>query len=410
MGQKQIKNNADVVISGAGIAGLCLALLLGKAGLKVCIIDPADEDTLSDTSLSGRTVALMNGSLNILKGAGVWPDLSDISNPLKTMRIIDVSRGDALEEAFDAHDLNAEQYGFNIPNNALRAALYKKACAEKTISLQLQRKLTAFSNDGSSVIVTLDDDTQIHCSLLVGADGRNSKVRDIAGIDTVKKQYEQSAITCVINHSHAHQDTSTEFHRPAGPLALVPLPGNQSSVVWVNDHARSDELLRLKKQDFEQALQAEIRDILGGITLAIGPQSWPLCAIKAKSLTAPRVALIAEAAHVMSPITAQGLNLSLRDVAALAESITDSARVGGDIGSQTVLNAYAKRRRFDIETRSFGVDTMMRAVSNDFEAVKGLRHAGLKTLSHLPPLKRFAMRVGLAPAVDEGRLAKGGSL
>jgi len=149
---------------------------------------------------------------------------------------------------------------------------------------------------------------------------------------------------------------------------------------------------------------------LGGITLEVNPASWPLCSVQAKSITAARVALVAEAAHVMSPITAQGLNLSLRDVAGLAESIVDAARVGQDIGAQATLDGYAKRRRFDIETRAFGVDHMNRIVSNDIEAIKGLRHAGLKTLSALPPLKRFAMRVGLAPAIDEGRLARGEEL
>lgn len=400
----------DIIISGAGAAGLTLAVLLAREGLKVAVIDPANKKALSNDALSGRTVALMNSSLNILRAAGVWPELKAISNPLKTMTLMDVSRGEPLEEPFESSDIGEEQYGFNIPNNALRAALFKTVSNEKNITLYLGHKLKDYKIEANQVHVQTDLDLMIKSQLLCGADGRNSKVREIEGIDVQKREYGQSAITCVINHSKSHQDTSTEFHRSQGPLALVPLPGNQSSVVWVNESARADQLMSLSADQFIEALQDEVGDILGGMTLEIEPQCWPLCGIKAKNLIAERVALVAEAAHVMSPITAQGLNLSLRDVAALAEEIIDAARVGQDIGSAVTLKAYEKRRRLDIETRSFGVDGMMRIVSNDIEAVKAARHVGLKTLSYAQPLKRLAMRVGLAPALDAGRLVIGGKL
>ncbi len=408
MGHKQ----TDIVISGAGAAGLALGVLLAKGGLSVAIIDPTHEDVFSNDALSGRSVALMNASLNILRATGVWEGLKAQANPLSCMKIIDISRPRAgiLEESFEARDIGEEQYGFNIPNNALRVALFKAARAKKNIQFYLSDKLSDYKIEGHSVCVTLQNGHLIKSQLLVGADGRNSKVREIAGIAHETHSYDQSAITCVINHSNPHLDTSTEFHRPQGPLALVPLPGHQSCIVWVNSTERADVLLQLKPQEFTQALQEETHDVLGGITLETNPESWPLSSLKAKALTAERVALVAEAAHVMSPITAQGLNLSLRDVAALAETLIDAARLGQDIGGKVVLDAYEKRRRFDIETRVFGVDRMNRIVSNDIEAIKGLRHAGLKVLGHVAPLKRFAMRVGLAPAVDEGRLAKGEAL
>jgi len=365
----------DIIISGAGAAGLTLSILLARGGLRVAIIDPADKKALSHDALSGRTVALMNSSLNILSASGVWPALAEISNPLKTMTLMDVSRGAPIEEPFHSSDIGEAQFGFNVPNNALRAALFKAATQEKNITFHLGRKLANYDDQGHQVSVSLDNDKTLSCALLVGADGRNSKVREIAGIDVQKRAYDQSAITCVINHSRAHNNTSTEFHRPDGPLALVPLPGNRSSVVWVNKSDKSDDLLALKKTKLEQHLQAETHDVLGGITLASDVECYPLCAIKAKSLTAARVALVAEAAHVMSPITAQGLNLSLRDVAALAEEVIDAARVGQDIGSAMTL-----------------------------------RQAGLKALSFAPPLKKLAMRVGLAPALDAGRLARGKTL
>lgn len=401
----------NIVISGAGAAGLSLALLLAKAGLRVAVIDPADEKILADNTLSGRTVALMNSSVNILRGA-LGDDFyqKDLCTPLACMKIIDVSRGEPLEENFEASDIGEDQYGFNIPNAYLRSALFEAAKAEKGITFFLGDKFHDYVLDGSQCAVRLESGTVLNASLLVGADGRNSAARGFSNIDTKRFEYNQAAMTFVINHSRAHNNTATEFHRPSGPLALVPLAGNQSSVVWVNTHERNEELLRLKRQELESVFQSETRDILGGITLETNPESWPLCSIKAERLSAPRVALVAEAAHVMSPITAQGLNLSLRDVAALAEEVLDAARLGGDIGSAQVLKAYEKRRKLDIDSRVFGVDGMNRIVSNDIEAVKAARHVGLKALSALPPLKRFAMRVGLAPAIDQGRLAKGGSL
>ncbi|MGB0720577.1 MAG: FAD-dependent monooxygenase, partial [Bdellovibrionales bacterium] len=250
----------------------------------------------------------------------------------------------------------------------------------------------------------------INSPLLIGADGRHSRVRECAEIGVTRRDYDQSAITCLINHSDSHNDVSTEFHRPAGPLALVPLPGNQSTVVWVESRARAEEIMGLNEQGFVAALQAQTHDILGAITLEAGPQSYPLCAMKAKALTAPRIALVAEAAHAMSPITAQGLNLSLRDVAALAEEITDAARVGQDIGSKTVLGRYESRRRFDVGTRSLGVDAINRIVSHDIAPLKALRRGALKTLTRIAPLKSAAMRIGLAPAFDAGRLARGEAL
>ena len=400
----------DIIVSGAGIAGLALSILLARVGLQVALIDPADKKVLSNDAPSGRSVALMNSSLNVLKAAGVWPSLKQISGQLQTMRLMDISHGDPITEPFEAHDIGEEQFGYNVPNNALRAALYQVANQEDKITFYLERRFEGYVAGDGGVSVRLDDKNEIQSKLLIGADGRSSVVRKCAGIEASTHRYQQSALTFLINHSKSHENISTEFHRPEGPLALVPLPGNQCSVVWVNSHERCEELLRLKKQELEDVLAHETHDVLGGLTLESSVESWPLCSIKAKSLTAPRVALVAEAAHVMSPITAQGLNLSLRDIAALSEVIVDAARVGQDIGARTVLRSYEKRRNFDIDTRYYGVDGFMRLVSNDIAAIKDFRRTGLKGLSHLPSFKNIAMRVGLAPSFDSGRLVQGEGL
>ena len=405
-------HKTDVVIIGGGIAGLTLAAILGRAGIGVHLVEPFPPPALKDVKPSGRTVALMESSLNIVRATGVWDKIADRSNPLRIMRIIDDSRPGqgTIDIEFPASDIGLEQFGFNISNAALRSALYETVQNIPKITLHVPQKLSAYETQDQSINITLDNGIMIQAALLVGADGRNSAVREQAGIECKTHEYGQKAITCLINHSRAHDNTSTEFHRPAGPLALVPLPGNQSAVVWVEDESRADELVALRKEEFTQALQNLSKDILGGITLETGPECWPLYSIKAKDLTAPRIVLIAEAAHVMSPITAQGLNLSLRDVATLAETIADAMRVGLDPGHAIILEKYLRRRRMDVNTRVFGVDSMNRIVSTDADFIKGLRRGALKAIDSIPAFKKLAMQTGLAPQLDLGRLAKGDAL
>lgn len=400
---KQMK--ADIVVSGGGIAGLSLGILLAGAGLDVHLIDSAPPMPVKK-DVSGRTVALMENSLNILRAADIWDDIREHAAPLAIMRIVDES---GAEAEFHAEDIGLEQFGFNIPNAPLRDALYEAAKNTKNLTLHMPDALEAYET-GNDVRARLKSSKEITARLMIGADGRNSMVRKISLIECDEHDDGQSAITCLIAHSRAHNNTATEFHRPGGPLALVPMPGNISSVVWIEPTERAGEFMRLKKNEFTQALQERTKDILGAITLESNPECWPLKTLKAKSLTAPRAVLMAEAAHVISPITAQGLNLSLRDVAALAETLVDAARAGLDIGSSSVLEKYERRRRVDINTRVFGVGGMNKIVSTELAALKGLRRAGLKTVDAIVPIKKIAMRIGLAPEIDAGRLAKGQKL
>lgn len=404
MGRKQ----TDIAIIGGGIAGLALAALLGEAGLGVTVAEPRPPLPFDKTPQSGRTVALMNSSVNVLKAAGVWERLDELSAPLQTMRIIDdsIARAKALEIEFPAGEIGAAQFGFNIPTGHLRAALFERVKSMRNVTIA-EAGFEGYEAGVGGADVRLADGTNIRALLLAGADGRSSAVRAAAGIAATQNPYGQSAITCLIHHSRSHNFTSTEFHRPSGPFALVPLPGNRSSVVWVERTEDAEAIIRLRKPEFEEALHTRTKNILGGITLETPPECWPLISIRAKSLTAPRVALLAEAAHVMSPITAQGLNLSLRDVAALAESVVDAARLGLDIGAGTVLNAYESRRRIDVGTRVFGVDSMNRIVSTQHEMLKGVRRSALRAISAIYPAKTTAMQIGLAPRIDAGRLIRG---
>jgi 2-octaprenyl-6-methoxyphenol hydroxylase len=402
--------NCDVVISGGGVPGLTLAALLADLGLEIVVLDPHPPTRLKDIKPDGRTAALMAGSVNILRATGAWDLCAPHGAPLNTLRIIESATARA---DFSADDIGLPYFGINMPNNLQRAALYEIILKKKNITFLCPTTLQDFTADDVGVSVTLDENgtTQtLRARILVGADGRNSTVREQAGIEMRDHDYGQRAITCIISHSKPHDNISTEFHRPGGPFTIVPLPGNQSSIVWVEYADDADNFLKLRREDFVNALQDRTENLIGRVEMVTPPQSWPLQSLHAKSLTAPRIALIAEAAHVLHPLGAQGLNLSLRDAATLAEEIADAARSGLDIGSHATLHRYEFRRRADIQTRLLGTDSLNRMVSNNIGLLRTLRSIGLKTIDSITPLRRFAMNEGVVPGYDDSRLSRGESL
>jgi 2-octaprenyl-6-methoxyphenol hydroxylase len=408
--QKQ-KTNCGIFISGGGIPGLTLALLLGGLGLDVAICDPRPPEPSAALRPDGRTAALMAGSVNILKTAGVWDECATHGAALETLRIIEEGGKDGkpVQADFRAGDIGLPCFGVNMPNNILRAALFRRVAAHKKITF-LKAEIENLNADAFGITLIVSGGHEIRSRILAGADGRASRTRTLAGIGTKDQASGQCAITCLITHSKPHDNISTEFHRPGGPFTLVPLPGKISSVVWVEQDGDADKFMKLRRQDFEAALQNRTSGMLGEIALATSPESWPLKTMRAASITAPRIALMAEAAHVLNPLGAQGLNLSLRDAAALAEEIADAARAGLDIGSAATLRRYAFRRRADIITRLLGTNGMNRMVSNDFSLLRGLRRAALQMIHSTEPLRRFAMHEGITPGYDDSRLAQGKEL
>lgn len=393
----------DVLISGGGVAGLALAALLGRAGLSVTVIDkglaPEPFDRVRPT---GRTVALMRSSIALLERTGAWARCAGQGGFLRTMRLIDDSRIGFLPPRrveFHAQEIGLDYFSMNMPNAPLRAALAGVVQVLPGVRFLSGTGLKDFSVQPFGVAARLDSGASVFARLLIGADGGRSAVREGAGIGARERSYGQSAITCVISHTMPHGDVSTEFHRPSGPFALVPLPGNRSSVVWVEPEARAAEIMKLERDDFIRALVRKADGILGEIHLETPPESWPLRVLRAERLTAPRVALVAEAAHVMSPITAQGLNLSLRDVGVLADTLIGSARAGMDVGSRAVLDIYENARLRDVRTRVVGTDILNRLVSNNKTVFWLARQAGYAALDACGPLRRLAIRQGLAPSV-----------
>lgn len=389
----------DVVIAGGGSPGLTLALLLAQARLRVAVIDPAPLSGLKDSKPEGRTSALMQSSIRTLQRTGIWDQATLHGAPLEILRIIDDSyrhRERQIESDFPASDIGLEYFGVNIPNNVLRAVLAQAAGRNDSIDLHEKAALDHFIADDFGVTVHLTNNKQLRARLLVGADGRQSAVREQSNIPSWQHQYRQTAMTCLIRHTLPHHNVSTEFHRSGGPFTLVPMPGHVSSVVWVETDDDAEDFMKLSRQDFERALQDRSDNRLGRITLETMPQSCPLIGLRAHRLISKRVVLAAEAAHVLSPLGAQGLNLSLRDVDTLADIVIESARTGLDIGTQSVLQRYESARRGDILLRSAGTDGLTRFVSHKMTPLHELRRSGLRTLSVIEPLRHLAMQRGMA--------------
>lgn len=402
------RSDTGILIAGGGVPGLALAILLGRLGIPVTVADARPAAPLARTAPGGRTSALMRGSVNILKAAGGWNSAALFGEKLQTLRIIDDSRPGAppVRVEFAASEIGMDHFGINMPNNIMRAALAEEAARMKTVTM-IESALTGLEPGEGRIAARFENGITVTAALLVGADGRESTVRRLAGIECRTRDYGQRAITCLIDHTIPHANVSTEFHRPSGPFTLVPLPGNRSSVVWVDKEDRAKEFAALSPHAFERALTDRSGGLLGKIALASKPESVPLAAMRAKTLTGPRLALIAEAAHILHPLGAQGLNLSLRDAAALAETLADALRTGLDPGCAAILDRYERRRRPDIMERAAGTDSLNRMVSNKSGLIGNLRRFGLKTLDRTPPLRRLAMHHGMAPEEENSRLIRG---
>lgn len=380
-----------ITIIGGGVPGLTTAILLAKAGCEVILVERGTLPTQADIKPTSRTAALMNSSIAVLKNTGAWQIMAEYATPLTGLSIVDDSRfprgGDRMiRQDFKAHETGQTEFGFNIPLLPMTAVLAEKA--------KVTENLTILEN----TTVTQDHPAIMNANLVIGADGRKSVVRKWAGIGVREHGYDQSAITCLITHSLPHHNTSTEFHRGGGPCTFVPAGEKMSAVVWAEENDQAEEFLKLPKDAFLQALQERSRGILGQITdVIVAPSVWPLMMLRADALVAPKTALIAEAAHVMSPIGAQGLNLSLRDVDDLVTCLKEAMQTGQDVGGITVLKNYERLRRADTGLRVRGVDMFHRIVANKNPILAGLRRFGLQALDFAPPLRGFLIEEGWAP-------------
>ena len=401
---------------GGGVAGLAMAVALGVGGVPTVLVDRAPPEAGGSPAApppsDGRTAALLPEPVNVLRGLGVWESLEAGAAPLRRMRLGNERRGLAGGETveFDPRDAGAPDFGYNVANDALRRALLERLSGLDAVTHLRPAEMASVAFEPHRVAVRLADGRRVVARLAVAADGRDSPTRAAAGIAVSRWDYGQTALVCAIDHERPHGGVSTEFHRPGGPFTLVPMPGERSGVVWVERTVDALRFVAMADAAFEAALEERTRGVLGRVRLVAGARhAYPLDASLAARFHGPRLALIAEAAHGLHPIGAQGLNLSLRDVAALAEEVVDAWRVGLDIGAEDLLAAYERRRRPDAVARLYATDLLNRATATDSLLLHAARGLGLRLLDAAGPLKSALIRQGMS-AVGGGavpRLARG---
>ncbi len=411
---------------GGGPAGLTAAIVLAEGGLATVLIGPRPGQA------DNRTTALLGGSITALETLGVWERCRDQAAPLRVMRIVDDTGRlwRAPEVKFDAGEIGLEAFGYNIENRHLVAALDARAEALANLRM-IDDQVVEVTPGTHDVSVVLKSGERLSAPLVIGADGRRSLCRAAAGIALDEHRYPQVALTVSFGHSRPHRDASTEFHTPTGPFTVVPLNGafpgevgtgspsgnateqglcQRSSLVWVLHPEDAEEIAALDDAELSAEIERASHSILGKVKVEPGRGLFPLRVGSARPFAKHRIALVGEAAHVIPPIGAQGLNLGLRDAATIGELAVEAHRHGGDIGNDALLARYDRMRRTDVGSRTFAVDLLNRTLLSDLLPAQGARGLGLYMIDRIGPLRRNVMREGVAPRANQPRLMRGEAL
>ena len=390
----------DILISGGGIAGLTAAVAFGNAGFAVICVDPTAPVT--DSAAEGadmRSTAMLQPARRVLESAGIWNHLQDYAAPLQIMRIVDAGGPDMvprITREFDAADISDQPFGWNFPNWLLRRALLERFAELPNVDFRPGISTTSLFTRTTGAKVGLSDGSQVEARLIVAADGRDSPMRNAAGISVTRRSYGQKAIVFSATHPIPHENVSTEIHRTGGPFTLVPLPDRDgtpcSAVVWMDDGAACTRRMSLDADAFSSEASQRSCHLFGPLTIVSPRAVWPVISQHAMRMSAERLALIAEAAHVVPPIGAQGLNMSLQDV----ETLLDLAQADPEnLGSQAMLDAYQQARHADVLLRVRGIDVLNRASQAKAPLARDVRAAGLNTLYAAAPVRKMLMQMGL---------------
>ncbi|HEU5276083.1 MAG TPA: ubiquinone biosynthesis hydroxylase [Xanthobacteraceae bacterium] len=406
-GREPNPERVEVMIAGAGFAGLALALALRQAlghFFAVAVVDPV----LGRPPADARASAIAAAARRMFEALGVWDAVAARAEPILDMVITDSKLGDAVRPAFltFAGEVEpGEAFAHMVENGDVLAAL--TAAAHREGVALIADAVTDFSADARQVSARLKSGAAIEAKLLVAADGARSAIRERAGIATVGWPYGQSAIVTTVAHERPHHGRAEEHFLPAGPFAILPLPENRSSIVWTESAAEAERIMALPDAEFHAELEQRFGLHLGDIAVAGPRRAFPLGFAVARSFVAERLALIGDAAHAIHPIAGQGLNMGLRDVAALAEAIVDAARLGLDPGGATVLDRYQRWRRFDTMAMGLATDGLNRLFSNRSDVLRLARDLGLGLVERMPGLKRLFIREAAGLTGEVPKLLRG---
>ena len=393
-------SQTDILISGGGIAGLTAAAAFASAGFSVQCVDPAPPITERDAAGSDlRTTAFLQPARALLDEAGLWERLAPHAAPLQIMRIVDAG-GEVPEprivKDFNATDISDLPFGWNLPNWLLRREMLARLQEMDNVDLRLGTATTTLFTRTNEARVTLSDGSRTSARLVIAADGRNSPMREAAGIKVHTTRYGQKALAFAVTHPIPHENVSTEIHRSGGPFTLVPLPDYQgkpsSALVWMERGPRAEELFNMDVADFEREMTERSCSLFGPLTLASRRTIWPIISQSAETLYGERLALVAEAAHVVPPIGAQGLNMSLGDMRILLDLAKASP---ADLGSRQMLETYHRKRFTEVKLRVKGIDMLNRASMVETPALRDARAMGLNALYSLAPVRKTLMQMGL---------------
>ncbi|TAJ71326.1 MAG: 2-octaprenyl-6-methoxyphenyl hydroxylase [Phenylobacterium sp.] len=415
-----MSQDADVIIAGAGIAGATLALSLARAGLKPVLIDPVAFDAQVAPTFDGRASAIAYAAYRQWRALGLADALDPHAQRIEQILVTDGTTPGAAAGGpspfflrFDSAEIadrsDGEPLGYLLENRHTRAVL-AAAVQAAGIEVLAPARVTKAVFGARSAEVTLADGRTLSAPLAVGAEGRGSVIRAEAGIGAIGWNYSQTGVVATVRMERPHEGVAHEYFLPGGPFAILPLTGDRASLVWTESTARGAALKTARPEIFQAHLERRFGDFLGGLTVEGPVFTYPLSLQLAERFTAPRTALLGDAAHGVHPIAGQGLNLGLKGAAALAEVLVDALRVGEDIGSEVVLERYAAWRRFDTVTLSAGMDAFVRLFSNDNPLLRLARGAGMAAVNRVAPARRFFMHEAGGAVGDLPRLLKGEAL
>ena len=383
--------DSDIIIVGGGLNGSLLAIAAAKIGFSTIVLDSKETHSDELNSFDGRSYALAASSVRLLKNLDIFEDIRDCSQPILDIEILDgklVQGPSQFSLHFDNNEIHDGPMGYIIEDRFIQKALFAKILASKRIDYKFDSKVIKHYRQGSYISVRLDNGQKLRTKLVVGADGRNSDIAKQAKIKKSGWRYKQNALVCAIEHEIDHKGLAWQYFLPSGPLAILPMTGNRSSIVWTEKTNDADSISLLDDNQYMEILNSRLGSFLGKSKLIGGRHSFPLELRIADRFIDDRLALIGDAAHSVHPIAGQGLNAGFKDVAVLAHVLQDSCQRGEDFGSLGVLKRYEEWRRFDSVQLAYSTDLFNRLFSNENEALQLIRNIGIKILDSIPAAKR----------------------